>query len=259
MNRGNAVLVDLTRCIGCGSCTVACKLWNGRPFEKAAPATGPHPVANDSNWTTLAQRRVLKEGEPAWRFVKRQCMHCVEPACVASCFAKAMRKTEEGPVIYRPDLCAGCRYCMVACPFEVPTYEWEKVIPSVSKCQMCSTRLAAGRSPACTETCPTGALRFGQRETLLMEARERLRTGNYVKHIYGEKEAGGTSWLYLSDIPFRGLGFRTDVVQEPLPEITEHYIRRTPALLLGSAALFMGLSRFLDRKRKVSEREEKHD
>ena len=260
MKQGNAVLVDLTQCIGCGSCAVACKLWNGRPFEQDSPATGTNPVANDANWTTLAQKQIIKEGAPAWRFVKRQCMHCEEPACVAACFAKAMRKTEEGPVIYRPDLCVGCRYCMLACPFETPTYEWMKVLPFVSKCQMCSTRLADGRAPACTEPCPTGALRFGQREELLTLAREKIGTGKYVDHIYGEKEAGGTSWLYLSDVPFASIGFRTDVVWEPLPNITEHYIRRTPALLLGGAALFMILSRFLQRREAVSAPEEKpHD
>ena len=232
MKKPSGVLVDLTQCIGCGSCTVACKLWNAKPYVKDAPATGQHPVANDSNWTTLTQRSVKKDGAPVWRFVKHQCMHCEEPSCVASCFAKAMRKTEKGPVIYRPDLCAGCRYCMIACPFEAPKYEWSKVIPSVSKCQMCSTRIEKGQMPACAEACPTGAIRHGEREELLRTAREKVRSGKYVQHIYGEKDAGGTSWLYISDIPFGLLGFNTNIVKESLPAIVEDYISWTPALLL---------------------------
>ncbi|WP_005038205.1 4Fe-4S dicluster domain-containing protein [Holophaga foetida] len=256
MNGSNAVLVDLTQCVGCGSCTVACKLWNGKPYDKGAPATGLHPVADHSNWTTLTQRKAEKDGAPAWRFVKAQCMHCEEPACVSSCMSKAMRKTEQGPVVYRPDLCAGCRYCMMACPFEVPKYEWGKVIPSVSKCQMCSTRLAHGRSPACTDACPTGALRFGRRQELLGIAHDKLKTGRYVNKVYGEREAGGTSWLYISDIPFGQLGFKANVTSESLPAIAEHYMRKTPALLLGGAALFMGLSKLIQRKKAVAAAEE---
>lgn len=252
MKTSKAVLVDLTQCVGCGSCTVACKLWNGKCYNREAPATGRQPVADESNWTTLTQRKVAKDGAPVWRFVKSQCMHCKDPACVSSCMSKAMRKTPQGPVIYRPDLCVGCRYCMMACPFEVPKYEWKKAIPSVSKCQMCSTRIARGQSPACGDACPTGALRFGERQELLRIAHERLNTGNYVQKVYGEEEAGGTSWLYLSDIPFEQLGFKSNIARESLPAIAEHYMRKTPALLLGGAALFMGLSRFIQRKKEVA-------
>jgi formate dehydrogenase iron-sulfur subunit len=256
MIKSKAVLVDLTQCVGCGSCTVACKLWNGKTYEKNTPATGKQPVASQSNWTTVKQEWSEKDGEPVWRFLKMQCMHCVEPSCVSACFAKAMEKTAAGPVIYHPDLCVGCRYCMIACPFGMPKYEWSKVIPSVSKCQMCSSRIENGQIPACTETCPTGAIRFGDREELLKVAHAKLATGKYVNEIYGEKQAGGTSWLYLSDIPFEQLGFRSNVPNESLPAIEEGYMKCTPALLLGGAALFTGLSAYIQRVKKVSAEED---
>jgi formate dehydrogenase iron-sulfur subunit len=253
MTKSKAVLVDLTRCIGCGSCTVACKLWNGKSYEKNEPATGKNPVACESNWTTVAQQPATKDDSPVFRFVKKQCMHCVEPACASSCFAKAMVKTEEGPVVYHPHLCVGCRYCMIACPFGVPKYEWGKVIPSVSKCQMCSSRLREGQMPACTEACPTGAIRFGERDELLKLAHQRIATGKYIDRVYGETEAGGTCWLYLSDIPFEQLGFKTNVPTESLPAIEEKYMKTTPALLLGGAVLFTGLSTYIQRVKKVAE------
>lgn len=250
-----AVLVDLTKCIGCGSCTVACKLWNGKSFDAKEPATGKKPVASEANWTTVAQQPAEKDGSPVFRFLKKQCMHCEEPACASSCFAKAMVKTEAGPVVYHPNLCVGCRYCMIACPFGVPKYEWSKVIPSVSKCQMCSSRVANGQMPACTEACPTGAIRYGNREELLEVAKQKIATGKYVNHIYGEKEAGGTCWMYLSDIPFDQLGFKGNVPNESLPAIEENYMKCTPALLLGGAALFTGLSTYIQRVKKVAEEE----
>lgn len=255
MIQPKAVLVDLTQCIGCGSCTVACKLWNCQGYDKDTPATGKQPVASQQNWTIVKQEMAQKNGEPVWRFLKMQCMHCIEPSCAASCFAKAMQKTAAGPVVYHPDLCVGCRFCMIACPFGVPKYEWNKALPLVSKCQMCPTRIANGQIPACTEACPTGAIRFGDREDMLRQAHAKLATGKYVQKIYGEEEAGGTSWLYLSDVPFEQLGFKENVPQESLPAIEENYMKSTPVLLLGGALLFTGLSRYTQRVKKVAEEE----
>ncbi|MTI81801.1 MAG: 4Fe-4S dicluster domain-containing protein, partial [Firmicutes bacterium] len=191
MSKG--VLVDLTKCVGCGSCTVACKLYNDNEFEKKSPAVGLDPKLTDENWTVVSTKQLEIDNEPTWRFVKQQCLHCEEPACVSACFARALQKTEEGPVIYYPHLCVGCRYCMIACPFDIPKYEWEKAFPLITKCQMCSGKVFNGEAPACVSVCPTDVMTFGDREEMLALAKKTVESdGNYVKHIYGEKEAGGT-------------------------------------------------------------------
>lgn len=255
MDKATSVLVDLTQCIGCGSCTVACKLWNSLGYSDEAPATGERPVADQSNWTTLTHVKAVKDGGSVKRFVKKQCMHCEDPACVSACFAKALQKTAKGPVVYRPDLCVGCRYCMLACPFDVPKYEWSRAVPSLSKCQMCPSRLEKGENPACASVCPTGALQAGKREDLLALARKKIATGRYVDHIYGEKEAGGTRWLYLSDVPFATIGLNLNVPKEKLPVLTEEYLKWTPPLLIGGSLLFAALSFVTGRRKQVTARE----
>jgi formate dehydrogenase iron-sulfur subunit len=252
MSKG--VLVDLTKCVGCGSCTVACKLWNKLEFDKASPAVGMNPQLDDKNWTTVSFNEVKKDGQPVWRFVKQQCLHCEHPACVSACFAKAFQKTAEGPVIYYPHLCVGCRYCMIACPFDIPKYEWDKSFPLVTKCQMCSTKVAEGQAPSCVSVCPTNVMTFGDREELLALAKKTIDSDNrYVKHIYGENEAGGTDWIYISDIPFEELGFRTDVTTRPLPEYSHDFLKYTPAVAITWGALLTGLYAYTKRRNKIAE------
>ena len=146
-------------------------------------------------------------------------MHCEHPACATACPLKALHKTEEGPVLYRADRCFGCRYCMLACPFEIPTFEWDQGMfagPWIRKCTMCADRLSVGREPACVQTCPTGALKYGQRDELLAYAHERIQKypDKYLQHVYGEKEVGGTSVLYISHVPFEQLGLPADLGDE---------------------------------------------
>lgn len=229
---GKGVLVDLTKCIGCGSCTVACNLWNGLGNEGAASTIGEEQKLTDKNWTVVHSHEVTdKNHKPVWRFVKQQCFHCVEPACASACFSKALQKDEEGAVVYYPNLCVGCRYCMVACPFDIPKYEWEKSFPLVTKCQMCSTRIAKGEAPACAVVCPTGAMRFGDRDVLLAEAKALIKKDpRYVQAVYGEKEVGGTSWLYISDLPFGKLGFKTNLGTTALPTYSNSFLKNIPAV-----------------------------
>jgi Fe-S-cluster-containing hydrogenase components 1 len=260
------VLVDLTKCIGCGSCTVACKLWNETKFDEKKPATGDHPKLTSDNWTTVKRCEVTANGEPAWRFVKDQCLHCEHPACASACFSKALQKTEEGPVIYYPHLCVGCRYCMVACPFNIPKYEWDKALPFVAKCQMCSTKVARGEAPACVSVCPTGVMQFGERGELLQTAKQTIAGDKkYVQEIYGEKEVGGTSWLYLSDIPFAQLGFKTGLTTRPLPEYThDGFLKYTPFIAVGWGAVLTGLYLYTKRrnenaKQKQTTKNDHHD
>jgi formate dehydrogenase iron-sulfur subunit len=205
------MLSDLTKCIGCGWCQDACREWNHLTDKRAAGQddleTGP--CLSAETWT-LPEARVVEEGGELHRvYVKRQCMHCVDPACVSACPVGALQKTPEGPVVYDCTRCIGCRYCMVACPFGVPKFEWEEALPRIRKCTFCADRQAEGLEPACAAACPTGALVFGDRDALIAEAEARIQAdpGRYVPQVYGRDEVGGTSWLYLSPVPFEELGF----------------------------------------------------
>jgi formate dehydrogenase iron-sulfur subunit len=243
------ILIDLTRCTGCGSCALACKESNHLPQAEAKPQ------AFDSNTYTFVETRSVAttEGEAETRYVKRQCMHCLNAACVAACPAAAMHKSAEGPVIYRPERCLGCRYCQIACPFGVPAFEWQNgLTPVISKCWLCYSRLQEGQRPACVEACPTGALRFGRRDELLAQAHAQIATApeRYVDHVFGEFEVGGTSMLYLSDIPFEELGFPADLPQTAPPEETEKIMNTLPGVIIGLTALLAGTARLNRRKSK---------
>lgn len=243
------MLMDLTSCIGCRRCEVACNGANRLPAP-AVPFDDPsvfekkrRPGVNA--FTVVNRYEDRKRGMPVFR--KVQCNHCEEPACVSACLVGAMRKTPEGPVVYNADLCIGCRYCMVSCPFYIPTYEYSSVLePRVRKCTMCYGRISQGLRPACAEACPVEAITFGNRSDLLKLARERMRLkpGRYVDHIYGESEAGGTSWLYLSGVPFEELDFPTDLGTTPLPEFTREFLSFVPLVLVAWPTLLGGFYLF---------------
>jgi len=223
-----AILTDLTKCIGCEACVWACKEVNDLPRDDGARAL------SDTTWTAVERHGEIN--------VRRQCMHCLDPACASVCPVKALHKTPEGPVVYDASRCIGCRYCMLGCPFGVPKYEWGSTLPKVRKCILCAEkRLAEGRQPACTEACPTGATIFGDRDELLREARRRIEAepDRYVPRIYGEREAGGTSVLYLSSVPFEELGFTTALTDQSYPGLTWEILRKIPNVVaLGGVTLF---------------------
>jgi formate dehydrogenase iron-sulfur subunit len=241
------MLIDLTRCAGCNSCALACKEVNKLPN----PDVQPQGLSSEA-YTFVDTRQVTTaEGQTETRTVKRQCMHCLDAACVSACPAAAMYKSEEGPVVYRAERCLGCRYCQMACPFEIPSFEWQNgITPVISKCWMCYARLQEGQKPACAEACPTGALRFGRRDDLLAEAHAQIECncGRYVDHIFGEHEVGGTSMLYLSDIPFEELGFPVDLPETAPPQETEKIMSTLPFVITGVAALMAGTAAYTHRK-----------
>lgn len=253
-----AVLCDANKCIGCRACQVACKQWNELPAEETinrGTYENP-PQLSAHTFTKVRFSEIEYDGKFQWVFNKIQCMHCEHPACVAACPLGALKKTAEGPVTYYDDICFGCRYCMVACPFGVPTFEWGKTTPWVRKCTFCADRQAAGLKPACVTTCPTGALKFGEREELIAEARERIAAApeQYVDHIYGENEVGGTSWLYLSPVPFEKLGFPT-VGSEVMTINVERAMSAVPPVLVGVAATMAGIYWLVQRRDKMSQTE----
>ncbi len=247
------VLVDIPKCIGCGSCTVACKLWNQVGFDERYPSSGKEAVLSDKNWTIIVSCEVVdKENRPAWRFTKQQCLHCQQPACVSACFSKALQKNSDGAVVYYPHLCVGCRYCMVACPFDIPRYEWDKTFPLVTKCQMCSTRISQGEAPVCVLVCPTGAIEFDERDSLLKKAHAKIhKDSTYTRSIYGEKEIGGTGWLYISDVAFDKLGFKTNLGSDSLPVYSHNYLKYIPGIAVIWGMLLTGLYYYGKRKKEL--------
>jgi formate dehydrogenase iron-sulfur subunit len=256
---GKGMLIDLTKCMGCRGCQVACKQWNNLqavPTEFSAEFTNP-PVRSAYTWTTIEFLTTEVDGKTLSTFTKQQCMHCEHPACESVCIAAAIKKTAAGPVTIDYDKCIGCRYCQVACPFGVPKYQYDKVIPKMQKCTMCADRIEAGLETACAATCPSGAIKFGERSDLLKMARERIAKGNgkYIDHIYGEEEAGGTAVLYLSGVPLDLTKLKQDVTEEAVPNFTWKAMKQLPALLGVVGLSSLGLMAYSSRRNAVAEAE----
>jgi Fe-S-cluster-containing dehydrogenase component len=254
-----AVLVDTTNCVGCRSCEMACAEANKLPEPASDVDLASYRPTGPDQFTVVNQG-TLKSPSGEDRFAKAQCMHCVEPACASGCVVRALEKTKNGPVIYHADRCLGCRYCMIACPFSVPKYQFTKAVPVVRKCTFCAERQAEGKPPACAEACPNGALTFGKRSELIEEAKKRVygTPGKYVPKIYGEDEAGGTSWLYISDVPFESLRMPQGVVAKSYPEMADRALSAVPFVITLWPPLLMGLFAFNKRKENVA-KEEGHE
>jgi Fe-S-cluster-containing dehydrogenase component len=243
---GPGVLVDTTLCVGCRACEAACSEANRNP----APPEGDDVLSTRRETTEHAFTVVNKVEGVDGRFAKRQCMHCISPACASACPVRAMDKKPEGPVTYDPTNCLGCRYCMIACPFDIPKYEYSSNNPRVRKCSFCAERQAAGLKPACTEVCPSGALTFGRRGELLDLAKTRIYTnpGKYVHHIYGEHEAGGTSWLYIADVPLEKLALRSGTPEKDVPSLVAGALGAPPFVMTLWPPLLMGIYMFSKRR-----------
>jgi len=225
------VLVDTTLCIGCRKCEEACNRRNHLP--RTAESFSDRDVLRSFRRPTDTAFTVVNQfpGSPSpdqagvpRTYCKVQCMHCLYPSCVSACIVGALTKLSDGAVVYNPTICIGCRYCQVACPFEIPAYEFhEPLLPRVRKCEFCADRTkGTGADPACAASCPTEALVFGRRADLVALAKDRLkrRPDRYVNHIYGETEVGGTSWLYLTGRPVQDVGL-LNLPETPPPQLTE--------------------------------------
>lgn len=245
---GMGVLVDTTRCIGCRSCEAACNKEQKMP-EPEAPFDDTSVFDNtrrtDEKALTVVNRYTPKESDKGPVYRKQQCNHCNEPACLTSCFVNAYTKTKEGAVTYNPKICVGCRNCMIACPFNMPGYSYSSAFnPVVKKCIFCyDTRLKFGKPPACVDICPQEALTFGHRKDILKLAHERIREtpDRYYDHVYGEKEVGGTSWLYISNINPDQLGMDTSLGNEPIISNVKDFLGTVPMVLTIWPALFTGI------------------
>ena len=276
-----ATLIDITKCIGCRACQVACKHQNDRDGEETQLQWNlglQNPATLSAKTLTLITFHELpNEKAPGgldYVFTMRRCLHCLEPACASACPTKALNREPDGTVGYDSDKCIGCRYCMWACPWGVPTTQWDTLTPKIQKCTNCADRADLPvpqtrngqtltedeskrfretiRVPACVKACPADALRFGEREEMLQEARSRIakRPEKYVDHIYGEKEAGGTSVVYLSSVPFEKLGFPT-LDSKPYPALSSTALHSVPPAVLAVGALLGGAYSFFKRKAAV--------
>ena len=274
-----ATLVDTTKCIGCRACQVACKQWNDREGEQTELQLGELGFQNPATlsartYTLIAFHELPNEKAPGgldYIFTMHRCLHCLDPACASACPTTALTRRPDGPVTYDASKCIGCRYCIWACPWGVPTAEWDSLAPKIEKCTHCADRLdqplplarngqeltaeesQAFRAdivvPACVKACPADALRFGEREEILQEARKRIsnRPEKYVDHIYGEKEAGGTSVLYLASVPFEKIGFPV-LGDKAYPAVSRAALHAVPPAVLAVGALLGGIYSFFTRR-----------
>lgn len=271
-------LVDITKCIGCRACQVACKQWNDREGEDTQLEYNlgfQNPATLSAKTLTLITFHELPDeqapGGLHYLFTMRRCLHCLEPACASACPTTALDRRSDGPVIYDADQCIGCRYCIWACPWGVPTAEWDSLSPKIQKCTHCADRsdqpapLARNGqaltdqenlqyradivTPACVKACPADCLRFGTRDEILQEARNRIseHPDKYVDHIYGEKEAGGTSVLYLSSVPFESIGF-PKVGNKSYPKFSAAALHAVPPAVIAVGALLGSTFAFLKRR-----------
>lgn len=235
----SGILYDSTRCVGCQTCESMCASTHGLPESTDELIAGN--VRNTSeNRRTVINAFTTANGEV---YNKKQCMHCNEPACAAACLTQAMHKTKEGAVIWRGDKCMGCRYCMVSCPFDVPKFEYHSSNPKIIKCDQCFDRQKEGQLPVCVENCPAEALVFGTRRELITEARKRIQEnpGQYVDHIYGEHEAGGTGVLQISPVPFNELGLKTTLQNSSYPELSKGFLYSVPSVFVLWPAILLGI------------------
>lgn len=244
------LLYDSTRCIGCKSCVVACNENAGLARDtRANPLYNAPSDLNDRAPTVI---KLFKADDGRAAFFKAQCMHCIDPACVSACMIGAFEKREGGAVTWVPDRCIGCRYCQVACPYNVPKFEWASATPRIVKCDLCAERRAEGKEPACTAVCPAGAVVFGTREELLAEAKARIAAHpeRYRPTVFGETEGGGTQCLVLApaNVTHQELGL-PDLGDEPTPQLArtvQHSIYQgfiAPVALYGLFAAVMWRNR----------------
>ncbi len=257
------VLVDTTVCIGCRRCEWACKEAHNLPAGNIDSYSDETPFAKrrrpDDKALTVVNKYPGENNPNIPTFLKVQCMHCDKPACVSACIVGAFSKNENGSVIWDGDKCIGCRYCMVACPFQIPAFEYEKALqPNIMKCDFCFERTKDGKLPACVDICPVETLTYGKRRDLIeiAEQRIRLHPDRYMNRIFGETEVGGTSWLYLASKDFEKLDF-PKLGKDPAPGVSESIQHGIFAYFIPPVAFYalLGGIMYITKNKENSEEE----
>ena len=189
-------LVDTSRCIGCRSCQVACKQWNKLDADQTA---NQGSFENPRDLTPALYNRIRfveqadSSGAMTWRFLNERCMHCGDAGCLKVCPSPgALYRTKDGIVAYDKEKCISCKYCVSACPFNIPRYGSDD---KVAKCHLCLDRVGAGMTPACAKACPTETLKFGKRSDLIASAKAA------GKKLYGESDLSGLGVVYALEGP----------------------------------------------------------
>lgn len=258
------LLTDLTRCMGCRRCEAACVETNNLPIPNISfedKSVFERKRKTDAQTYTIVNRYYDSLWMEGPVYSKVQCNHCEEPACASACLVGALKKTRMGPVIYDEEVCIGCRYCINACPFYIPTYEYSNAFsPKVQKCFMCHHKITKGEIPACSGVCPVEAITFGKRSQLISLARDKIRSrpDRYIDHIFGEHEAGGTGWLYISGVPFERLDFPANLGSTSFPEFTKEFLSFVPLVLVVWPGLLGGFYLFSKRRDEVSKADVSH-
>lgn len=258
------MLFDTTLCLGadCRRCELACKRENDRDstdLDVTDNSVFEKERRTDAENYTVVNRYSNHEDLTKPIYVKWQCMHCAEPACASACLVNAFTKTPEGAVVYNADVCIGCRYCMVACPFYAPAFDYfDAYTPKIQKCTMCIDRIREGKKPACVDICPRETITFGKRVDLIKLAREKIRNNpdRYVDHLYGEHEVGGTSWLYLAGTDFGDIGFDTTLGTTRYPMLTRGFLSAVPLVLTIWPVMLIGFYKATQHRDKVRQLEE---
>lgn len=259
------ILVDTDVCVGCRHCEWACRTAHNLPAGELETYSDDTVFKEyrrpDNNSLTIVNE--FKNGKNPLLpvYVKVQCMHCEKPACVSACIVGALTKREDGSVVWNDDKCIGCRYCMVACQFQIPTYDYDKSIdPHIWKCDLCSERRSRGQLPACVDICPNEALIFGKRSEVLRIAKNRIKRKPdvYTEHIYGENEVGGTSWMYISSKKFDELKM-PPLGTATAPGISEAIQHGIFAYFVPPVTLYalLGALMWITRRKKEEESEKK--
>ena len=257
-----SILIDITKCIGCTECVSACKMINNLPQDTPRYWQKNDGLSAD-NWISVMNKEDV--------YVRKQCRHCQEPACASVCPVGALHQTDMGAVVYDKDKCLGCRYCMMACPYGIPRYDWDSVIPYVRKCIMCYDNISSGKisEPACVSVCPQKAAIFGERNELLRVAKQRIADypDIYLDKVYGEKEVGGTNVLYITslDYPLDFLHYYNHRagknvqltglpdINDPIPDTTKGAMGAVPFAFLGMGGIMSGLYWIINRRNRISE------
>lgn len=241
------MLHDVSKCTGCRACTVACKQWKSLPAD-LTPFVGEfqsHPDLSPTTYTMIRMSERIEGDKFHWDFLKFQCMHCEDAACVKACPQEALYYGGNGVVSFNIDRCVGCGYCVTNCPFGVPHIN-EKTHKS-TKCNFCEDRILKGMEPACSKTCPSDAIYFGRRDKMITMAEARvkeLKKTNPKAQTYGinEQGVGGTHMIYVLEASPEVYGLPKEPVVPFSLALWKDFVQPLGKLAMGGALAAAAIS-----------------
>jgi formate dehydrogenase iron-sulfur subunit len=238
-------LVDIDLCIGCKACEVACKEWNDLPVDETENfgSYQSHKDLTAATWDLMRFNEVeLDGGDLAWLIRKDSCMHCAEPGCLLACPAPgAIVQYENGIVDFDQQNCIGCQYCVAGCPFDIPRFDPKS--KKVYKCTLCIDRVSNGLEPACVKACPTGSIRFGTKEEMLIYGEEKVAKlkgrGFDDALLYDPEGVGGLHMMYV--VPRGGMLDEYGLPEDPTVKAASFFPVMSGLRKLGSLSMWAGI------------------